>query len=131
MIYLITDISASMSVLGKSAIVGNLKTTLYTLKEIDDKFSTVQFEECEWNGTNEELKNIFASKNIEKAFVFTDGYFSDETENFILETNKDSKNIVVVFCGSDSKVKNKIGIEPKDICYSFEKLVGLRDVQKA
>lgn len=120
MIYVISDTSGSMSCLAKPVIVKNLQNTLSALKGTDCRFADVELAACNWDGSLSALQQLFEEKLIERALIFSDGYYEKAVEDFILRCNADGKKVLVVYCGSDAQMNKKIGVEAKDICFAFE-----------
>lgn len=122
MIYVISDTSGSMNCLAKPVIVKNLCTTLEAIKETDGRFLDVEWTYCDWDGSASALQQLFEAQHIERAFIFSDGYYEKATENFILRCNTDGKKVIVVYCGSDAKINKKVGVKAQDICFAFEEI---------
>lgn len=128
-IYLIKDISGSMSVLGKEIIVENAVQSLIKLKERNTEYSDVEFLSKEWQGSFQELTDTFKTQNIERGVVLTDGYFvrSKELSSFIDRLQSENKRCVFVYCGSDANL-SRYGYEAEDIISAFHEACGKYEV---
>lgn len=128
-IYLIKDISGSMSVLGKEIIAENAIQDLIKHKELSEEYSDIEFVHKEWHGSFQELTDIFKTQNIERCLVFTDGYFArlKELSSFIDGLQLENKRCVFVYCGCDANL-SRYGYEAEDIISAFYEACGKYEV---
>jgi hypothetical protein len=129
-IYLIKDISGSMSVLGKEIIAENAIQSLIKLKEFDAAYSGVEFVNQDWHGSFQVLIDIFKTKNIERALVFTDGYFASlkELSYFVNILKSENKRCIFVYCGSDANL-SRYGYEAEDLISALHEVCGQYEIQ--
>lgn len=129
-IYLIKDISGSMTVLGKEIIAENAIQSLIKLKGLNAEYSGVEFLNKEWQGSFQELTDIFKTQNIERALVFTDGYFVrlKELSSFIDRLKSENKRCVFVYCGCDANL-NRYGYEAEDLISALHEVCGQYEIQ--
>lgn len=134
-IYLIKDISGSMSVLGKEIIAENAVQSLIKIKALNTEYSGIEFLNKEWQGSFQDLTDIFKTQNIERALVFTDGYFarSKEFSSFIDGLQSENKRCVFVYCGSDSKKSayanlSRYVYEAEDLISAFHEVCGQYEI---
>lgn len=121
-IHIIKDNSASMECLGKRAILNTLYNTLFYFKELHSELD-IEFGILNWDASLTGLEEIF--ENCECAFILSDGYYERGCEDLVMQKKIKGKNIIILYCGSDSIVNEKLGVEASDITFAFEKMCNL------
>lgn len=107
-LYVIVDVSGSMSTMGKTAIVS---TSLRTLEQ-----SGITLETIQWNGESTSLKNILDRTNGSKTIMLTDGYAILDGDNSTLKdyVNKNPNQFWLVQCGLDAATNEFSGLKTCD-----------------
>lgn len=101
-ITVLVDKSGSMNVLGKNSICEDLLKFLHLYPQINSCENDLSFAIQDWDGSNEELKNI--SDKVDYLLILTDGYTcNDNCESTLQSLSSDqSKQVVIVLIGADA-----------------------------
>jgi len=101
----VADVSGSMYVTGKTAILGNIMQTISALGK-NNTAKNITVTKMQWNGNRESFESLTEKYSGKKTLILTDGYsFLDncresQTIKTFFETKRE--NVFVVLCGGDA-----------------------------
>lgn len=102
----IIDVSGSMYAMGKTSVVGDVLSTLFTLEILRDEDSKLSVVKMQWDGTSTAFEPLSEKCKGKNTLLLTDGYAladnckSSRIIKSFLEEN--GENFFVVLCGGDS-----------------------------